>query len=106
MSTVLRSNVEPPNTVILAMSHSVRICQIAESRLRDSQYPPVRSLSCEYVEGVLTIRGRVSTYYLKQIAQSVMDGMDGVLEVANRVDVVRASVPQSERFGTSVVDPD
>lgn len=106
MSTLMHRNTETPSAAILVTRQSLHIREIAESRLRNSQYPPVRSLSCEYHEGVLTIRGRVATYYLKQIAQAVVDGLDGVLEIANRVDVVRANVPQTERSGTSAVGLD
>ena len=42
----------------------------ATSRLRRSRYQPVQCVSCEFHEGVLTLRGRVSSYYLKQIIQT------------------------------------
>ena len=58
------------------------------SKLQHSCYRQVQCVSCEFHEGVLTLRGRVSSYYLKQIVQSLVLRMDGVVEVNNRVKVV------------------
>jgi len=57
------------------------------SKLQGSCYQQVQCVSCEFHEGVLTLRGRVSSYYLKQIVQTLVLGMDGVDEVNNRVEV-------------------
>lgn len=58
------------------------------SKLQRCSYPQVQSVLCEFHEGVLTLRGRVSSYYLKQIVQNLVLGMDNVVEVNNRVEVV------------------
>ena len=42
----------------------------------------------EHHEGVLTIRGRVPTFYLKQLLQTVLKRVDGVERINNHVDVV------------------
>jgi osmotically-inducible protein OsmY len=44
-------------------------------------------ISCEFHEGVLTLRGRVSTFYLKQVAQEMIRRLDGAGEVNNRLEV-------------------
>ena len=59
----------------------------AKCRLRQSCYPEVRGVACDSHEGVLTLRGRVSSYYMKQVVQTVVFGMDGVGVVNNRVEV-------------------
>ncbi len=59
----------------------------AGARLRRSSYREVRCVTCEFHEGILTLRGRVPTYYLKQIAQSLVCRMEGVAEINNRVEV-------------------
>jgi len=59
----------------------------AQSRLRKSGYPELHLVSCEFHGGVLTLRGRVSTFYLKQVAQTLIRGLDGVGAVNNRLDV-------------------
>jgi hypothetical protein len=58
------------------------------SKLQQSCYQQVRCVSCQFHEGVLTLRGRVSSYYLKQIVQTLVFRMDGVVELNNRVEVV------------------
>ena len=60
----------------------------AQSRLRQSGYHQLQLISCEFHEGVLTLRGRVSTFYLKQVAQTLINQLDGVGEVNNRLEVV------------------
>jgi osmotically-inducible protein OsmY len=62
--------------------------QRAASRLRKSPYPEVRRVACEFHEGLLFLRGRVPSYYLKQIAQTVVLGMDGVDEIHNQLEVI------------------
>lgn len=73
--------------------------QVAESQLRSSPYPALHGLTCEFSEGVLTLRGRVPTYYLKQIAQAAVLQLDGVSEVVNSVDVVSSQFPRLVRSG-------
>ena len=58
------------------------------SKLQRSCYPQVQCILCEFHEGVLTLRGRVSSYYLKQIVQTLVFRLDGVVELNNRVEVV------------------
>jgi osmotically-inducible protein OsmY len=59
----------------------------AASRLKRSPYPEVRRIVCEFHEGVLTLRGHVSSFYLKQLAQTAILGMDGVGELNNQLEV-------------------
>ena len=60
----------------------------AQSRLRKSGYYELHVVSCDFHEGVLTLRGRVSSFYLKQVAQELIRRMDGAEEVNNRLEVV------------------
>ena len=50
-----------------------------------------REIDCEYREGILTLRGRLPTFYLKQVLQSILKDLLGVRRVDNRVDVVSAA---------------
>jgi hypothetical protein len=59
----------------------------AQSRLRNSGYQELHLVSCDLHEGVLTLRGRVSSFYLKQVAQTLICGLDTVAEVNNRLEV-------------------
>jgi osmotically-inducible protein OsmY len=64
----------------------------AEARLRKSAYVELRRVACEYHEGALTLHGRVSSYYLKQLAQSLVSELEGVLELNNQLDVNSSSI--------------
>jgi len=59
----------------------------AQSRLRKSGYHELHLISCELHEGVLTLRGSVSSYHLKQLAQELVRQLDGAEEVNNRLEV-------------------
>lgn len=51
----------------------------------------------EHHEGVLTVQGRVPTFYLKQLLQTALKRVDGVERINNRVDVVCAEGLSSVR---------
>ncbi|HEY7426531.1 MAG TPA: BON domain-containing protein [Gemmataceae bacterium] len=63
--------------------------------LRRSPLPALRKLSLEESETMVTIQGKVSSYYLKQLAQeTILPLLDG-RQLLNRVLVVSERVPQS-----------
>ena len=66
----------------------------AESRLQTSGYPQLRKVSCEFHEGVLTLRGQVSTFHLKQIAQTLVRRLEGIGEINNRLEVAVQQCPK------------
>jgi osmotically-inducible protein OsmY len=45
-------------------------------------------VSCECEHGVVFLRGRVQSYYHKQLAQEAVGKIDGVAQVVNEVEVV------------------
>jgi hypothetical protein len=55
----------------------------AENTLQDSAYLELRNVSCDFHQGILTLRGWVPSYYLKQMAQSILSAHEGILEVNN-----------------------
>jgi osmotically-inducible protein OsmY len=59
----------------------------AQSRLRTSGYHELHLISCAFHEGVLTLRGHVSSFHLKQVAQTLIRDVDGVGEINNRLEV-------------------
>jgi len=61
--------------------------ELATHRLREANLRFRKYVSCEYLEGVLLLQGRVPTYYLKQIAQTVVARVPGVERVDNRIQV-------------------
>jgi osmotically-inducible protein OsmY len=60
---------------------------LVEARMRHSGYYELREVSCDFHEGVLTLRGCVTSYYLKQLAQSLVLRLEGVEELNNRLEV-------------------
>jgi osmotically-inducible protein OsmY len=66
----------------------------AENRLHQSAYSPLRRVTCQVHGQEITIRGRVPTYYLKQVAQSLLSGLDGIRTIDNRLDVASFSREQ------------
>ena len=61
--------------------------EIARLRLRQCPYPILRQVHCRYHEGVLILCGNVPTFYMKQIAQTVVSSLDQVEQIDNRIVV-------------------
>jgi len=55
--------------------------------LRATGYLALRDLDAFAAEGIVILRGRVPSYYLKQVAQSAVRELPGVVEVRNQLDV-------------------
>ena len=70
------------------------IAEGAENRLRSNSYLALKNISCAFDEGVLTLRGCVPSYYLKQIAQETLAPLEGLAQIDNQIDVV-ASGPRA-----------
>jgi osmotically-inducible protein OsmY len=76
------------DTFSVRLPHHSGIAEGAEDRLRHNSYLALKNVSCEYREGVLTLRGCLPSYYLKQMAQSAVARLDGVVRVVNEIEVV------------------
>jgi len=63
------------------------IAEVARERLRDSRYGAFGWISCECDDGVLLLRGHLSSFYLKQHAQEAVAGVEGVTQVVNEIEV-------------------
>ena len=63
----------------------------AQAHLRASSYHALRSLVCEYSGGVLTIRGRVPSFYLKQIVQTELARKVRFSSINNLVEVLAST---------------
>ncbi len=64
------------------------IADIAQATLRQSLHFELHEVSCEFSGGILTLRGRLPSYHLKQIAQAAVAQVPGVIEVDDRVELV------------------
>jgi hypothetical protein len=64
------------------------IADWAENRLRQSPYSELHYVFCNFHDGILTLRGRVSSYYLKQLAQVLVGGQADIVELDNQLEVM------------------
>ena len=62
--------------------------ELAEGCLRRNPYLALKSVSCEWRDGVLVLRGCLPSYYLKQVAQEVVARLEGVQAVDNQLQVM------------------
>lgn len=67
--------------------HDKTIAHRAQERLRESSFVSVRRLTCDVHEGMLTLRGRLPSFYTKQVALSLVAEVEGVEEITDRVEV-------------------
>jgi osmotically-inducible protein OsmY len=65
-----------------------RITQAATERLRTSLYRPLRVVHCECNGGVLTLAGRVPSFYHRQLAHAHVRDLAGVQRVVDQLQVV------------------
>ena len=69
-----------------------RIEAAAKDQLRRSAYYAVRRVSCEFDGDVLKLRGRVPSYYEKQVAQSlVLQQLESPIDFENQLEVGTAA---------------
>ena len=70
-------------------SSSHELAKTAQERLNSVSYPSVRRLNCNCdARGVLYLRGRLSSYYQKQLAQEAVSDLPGATKIVNEVEVV------------------
>lgn len=78
----------PARAAVPTASAGSATLELVQRRLRESSYYYLRTISCAFEEGVLTLRGRVPSYYLKQTVQVLAEKVEGVQQVVNLVDVM------------------
>lgn len=66
----------------------LELAESVDRALAASGYAPLRNLRVSAHHGTVLLSGRVPTYYLKQVAQSIALITAGVRELENHVDVV------------------
>ena len=87
---------------------TVRCCESAEFRTIEDSARRCLSENCSYAfsfrevtfhysNGVLTMRGRLPSFYLKQVLQTLLRDLHGVNQINNQVDVVTSTGLSSVR---------
>ncbi len=59
----------------------------AKRRLLGCSHRPVQQVNCDFHEGILVLRGHVSRFFHKQLAQEVVRDVAGVYKVVNVIEV-------------------
>jgi len=74
---------------------------LAQSRLEPTGYATLRRVRCEFRDGLLRLSGCLPSQYLKQVAQAAVADVEGIVTVANEIEVVTrpANCEAPERFG-------
>jgi osmotically-inducible protein OsmY len=73
------------------VAQGVEVVALGKARLEACPYHVLRSVLCEFQHGILTLRGRLPTFFHKQMAQEAVGGLAGVRQVVNQIEVA----PQS-----------
>jgi osmotically-inducible protein OsmY len=74
-------------TVRSDIEHSQAKARIAQQRILSSSYAEVRCVRCEVRDGVLYLRGQVTSFYLKQMSQETIRSIEGIDAIYNCVQV-------------------
>ena len=78
-------------------SDEVDYAETVRRKILASPYAELRRMGFEYRDGVLTLRGVVKSFYLKQLAQALAMKMEGVDVVNNRLVVVNDTAERKTR---------
>lgn len=77
--------------------NNLELAVAAQKRLATYSYLGLRDICCEELEdGVISIRGRVSSYYCKQLAQEIVRRIQGVRCIYNQLTVLQLDIPKSK----------
>jgi osmotically-inducible protein OsmY len=88
VETVRRIAAKRKNEQSIAELPEDEMAIAAMHRLRSSHNMELKRILCEVRTGILTIRGRVHSYYLKQLAQELVRPVAGVNRIVNQLEVV------------------
>jgi osmotically-inducible protein OsmY len=70
--------------------------QVVAGRLEASPYRALRRIASDFHEGVVTLRGQVRSFHMKQMAQEEAAHVPGVEAIVNRLEVSHQEATESE----------
>lgn len=73
------------------------IAVAAMARLRQAPYLELRHVNCTLRQNILHLQGQVSSYYLRQMAQALIQGLEGVEAIDNQLEVIPGRLPRHPR---------
>lgn len=86
MSNLLTQTTHASGSAFLAAEDD-RLTAAAAHLFEQSAYAALRGVACECRTGVLTLRGRIPSYFLNQVALQLARNLAGVQGVVNRLEV-------------------
>lgn len=86
----------PTDRTARARGDRPAVAESAELCLRRNSYLALANVSCDCRDGVLTLTGCVSTYYLKQLAQEAVADVRGVVRIDNQIAVLSSGLRESK----------
>ena len=86
MTAATTNENQRPNNISLDRS-DVLLDSIHDA-LSKSPYLTRKLVHCEEAEGRVVVKGKVGTYFQKQMATEVLRNLDGVEQIENRLEVV------------------
>ena len=81
------SNEISSNPIDKRSSEDTTIQRRVVSSLHNLGYVELNQIGCNVVRGQVTLCGEISSYYLKQVAQTIALKVPGVGQVFNNIDV-------------------
>ncbi len=83
------TNSLPPTHVVRSTPgvEKPAVLERVQRALAESSYRHLRRIHCAFDDGVLTLRGSMPTFYMKQTVQALVAKVDGVKQIVNLVEV-------------------
>jgi osmotically-inducible protein OsmY len=78
---------KPKGSTVMTKVNGRLIEEEAERRLQQSLYPELRRILCNFRHGILTLYGVVSSFHVRQIAQELVQGLEGIEIIDNQLVV-------------------
>ena len=88
-------------TVVATETNGRLIEEEADKRLRQSLYPELRRVLCNYRHGIMTLYGVVSSFHVRQIAQELVQGLEGIEIIDNQLVVAEKKVSPISSSGVT-----
>lgn len=86
--TLNRPKKQVKRTVCVEIEHAQSRTRLAQQRILGSSYAEVRCIRCQIHDGVLYLRGQVTSFYLKQLTQETVRSLEGIHAISNFVEVI------------------
>jgi osmotically-inducible protein OsmY len=99
----MRTVSEPSANTETERGDSGPVLEDLRRRLKETGYHELRQLDVTYHEGLVVLRGRVGSYYVKQLAQSVLMRVEGICLLVNSIEVsvdLRSDDPIGDIYGS------